>query len=76
MTEVVMGPGGELKFSDLLAWLKGMANPLSRVIITASKDKGFQAHLALWVYRPLLQIVENYSRPCYDLIPIPEWLFE
>ena len=76
MTQVVAtGPGGDLTFSDLLAWLEGLKNPLSKIIFVAKDDLGFQSDLALWVYRPLKQIIKNYSNPLYDLVYIPKWLF-
>lgn len=65
-----------LNFQDLLAWLEGLKNPISKIIYIAKKDKGFQANLALWVYRPLKQIIKAYSNPLQDLVNIPRWLFK
>ena len=66
----------EVTFQDLLDWLKGLKNPLSKIIFVAKDDLGFQSDLALWVYRPLKQIIKNYSSPTYDLVHIPEGLFK
>lgn len=75
MTAVIEGTGGSIHFSDLVAWLEGFTLPLSKVISVAKNEKGFQANLALWVYRPLKQIIKAYSSPLRDLVHIPWWLF-
>ena len=77
MTAIVeSGPGGDISFNDLLAWLDGFTLPLSKVITVAKNDKGFQSYLALWVYRPLKRIIKAYSNPLRDLVHIPWWLFK
>lgn len=64
-----------ITFSDLLAFLRGVKGATSKVI-TLTEDRGFQSYLALWVYRPLKQIIKCYSNPVRDLVHIPRWLFD
>lgn len=54
----------EITEEDLLAFMEGVKEATSTVI-KLTKDKALQSYLALWVHKPLKELIEAYTEPEY-----------